>query len=248
VEAVVDVDELVALADECANLAAELAADPQHAVALPRVVGLAVKHVHGCDWASVTVMSGGRPRTLVASHPVAELIDAAQFGLGDGPCLRAMTHWGQCVVSDLSREERWPGLQAALSGDCAVASMLSMRLTGAVAALNLSAERPGAFTDASLPAAATLAAHTANLLAIRDLAARAMHLQTALESNRRIGTAIGVLMARHKITSAAAFTLLRKTSQHGHRKLHAVAEDVIETGELPSARPGAPVIPGRISR
>jgi hypothetical protein len=237
VEAVVNVDELVALAEECADLGADLALDPRHAAALPRILELGVKHIHGCDWVSVTEMYSGRPRTLAASHPLAERIDAAQFGLGDAPCLRAMTSRVQCLVPDLYRGSRWPGLQAAVSRRGDVASMLSVRLPGAAAALNLSAAQPGAFTDHALPAAAALAAHTANLLAIRDVAVRAVNLQSALESNRRIGTAIGVLMARHKITSDAAFAFLRTLSQHSHRKLHAVAEDVIDTGELPALGP-----------
>lgn len=59
------------------------------------------------------------------------------------------------------------------------------------------------------------------------------HLQVALESNRDIGVAIGILMAADKVTRQAAFEMLRTTSQHQNRKLRAIAADVIETGELP---------------
>ena len=56
------------------------------------------------------------------------------------------------------------------------------------------------------------------------------HLQRALVSNRRIGAAMGILMYRHKIEDDEAFHLLRAASQTGHRKLHDVAEDVINKG------------------
>jgi GAF domain-containing protein len=67
--------------------------------------------------------------------------------------------------------------------------------------------------------------------------ARTSNLQTALESSRHIGAAIGVLMATLKVTEEQAFDLLRHTSQTTHRKLRDVAERVVETGTL-SEGPG----------
>jgi AmiR/NasT family two-component response regulator len=60
------------------------------------------------------------------------------------------------------------------------------------------------------------------------------NLQLALASNRRIGTAVGILMAQGRITDSAAFDLLRLASQHTHRKLRDIADEVILTGALPS--------------
>jgi ANTAR domain len=81
--------------------------------------------------------------------------------------------------------------------------------------------------------------------------ARAENLQLALASNREIGVAIGILMLRHKLTDAQSFDLLRRVSQHSHRKLRDVAFEVARTGEvvLPSgvnvadhmARPKPPI-------
>ncbi|MGI8664858.1 MAG: ANTAR domain-containing protein [Jatrophihabitans sp.] len=61
---------------------------------------------------------------------------------------------------------------------------------------------------------------------------QAANLQIALTSNRQIGTALGILMANHKITDTAAFTLLRTTSQRTHRKLRDIADDVVQAGCL----------------
>ncbi|MDQ2838699.1 MAG: ANTAR domain-containing protein [Actinomycetota bacterium] len=57
-------------------------------------------------------------------------------------------------------------------------------------------------------------------------------LQAALMSNRQIGTALGILMTIHKITDTAAFALMRTASQHTHRKLRDIADDVVATGCL----------------
>jgi ANTAR domain len=59
------------------------------------------------------------------------------------------------------------------------------------------------------------------------------HLETALQNSRIIGTALGILIERHKISSEDAFGMLVKVSQSSHRKLHAIAADLVYTGELP---------------
>ena len=63
----------------------------------------------------------------------------------------------------------------------------------------------------------------------------ASNLRAALASNRQIGAAIGILMARLKITEDEAFDALRSASQHLHRKLRDVADEVVTTGDLPTA-------------
>ena len=59
------------------------------------------------------------------------------------------------------------------------------------------------------------------------------HLQTALSTSRRIGIAVGILMARLAVSEEEAFQTLVRASQNSHRKLHDIAEDVIFTGQLP---------------
>jgi DNA-binding response OmpR family regulator len=63
---------------------------------------------------------------------------------------------------------------------------------------------------------------------------RAANLQVALSTNRRIGTAVGIVMAERKIPSERAFELLSATSQELHRKLGELAEEVVLTGTLPT--------------
>jgi len=62
---------------------------------------------------------------------------------------------------------------------------------------------------------------------------RGEQIRAGLESNRIIGTAIGILMTNHRLSAAAAFQLLVGASQHSNRKLRDIAADVTTTGRLP---------------
>ena len=59
------------------------------------------------------------------------------------------------------------------------------------------------------------------------------HLKAAVDSNREIGTAIGILMAQERLTNEQAFERLRRASQDSHRKLRDIAADVVDSGSLP---------------
>jgi AmiR/NasT family two-component response regulator len=64
------------------------------------------------------------------------------------------------------------------------------------------------------------------------------HLTIALTTSRRIGIAIGIIMATDKLTEDQAFDELVSTSQSTHEKLRDIADRVVMTGsmaEMPSA-------------
>jgi hypothetical protein len=67
--------------------------------------------------------------------------------------------------------------------------------------------------------------------------ARAENLQVAVESNRRIGAAVGILMARRALTRAQAFEELVRVSSITNTKLGIVADTVVRTGDVPPATP-----------
>lgn len=75
---------------------------------------------------------------------------------------------------------------------------------------------------------------------LREQRSRAANLEEALATNREIGQAIGILMATDHLTAEQAFDVLRTASQHSHRKLRAIAADVVETGTLTEATAAAP--------
>ena len=57
-------------------------------------------------------------------------------------------------------------------------------------------------------------------------------LTAALETNRQIGAAIGIVMATREVDSDGAFELLRHVSQARHTKLRDVARDVVALRRL----------------
>ena len=61
---------------------------------------------------------------------------------------------------------------------------------------------------------------------------RAEHLERALQHSRDIGAAVGILMARYKLTQEQAFAALRRVSQDSNVKLYSVALEVVRSGEL----------------
>jgi hypothetical protein len=196
------------------------------------LAGAALPDVH---WASLTRRPRhGRASTPAATDPVAEAADAAQFRTGQGPCLEAVDT-GRVVCTDLTDESRWPQfVDAALAGT-PVRGVLSHPLCAAGhddVSLNLYTAHPGSFDCGDLPAAALAAAGVALVLSGVAHRCRARNLDLALTSNRRIGAAVGVLMARRKWRYEEAFDALRRASQDRQRKLRDVAEDVLFTGAL----------------
>jgi signal transduction histidine kinase/DNA-binding response OmpR family regulator len=58
-------------------------------------------------------------------------------------------------------------------------------------------------------------------------------LRQALQTNRTIGTAVGIVMSRYELDTQRAFQVLVRTSQQNNRKLHDIAAEVVSTGALP---------------
>jgi AmiR/NasT family two-component response regulator len=230
----VDTTEMLELSQEFAALSAELHGDGDNQAALHRLVELAVKHVDGCDWASITAVRGGQGHSVAATDPVAQQIDELQYLYGEGPCMAAAENASDYLLLDIADEARWPEFTKAAAAQTPLHSVLAFQLTaGRAVALNLYADHPGAFSIDAIDTATIFAAQASSLIALSEAEDQATNLEAALESSRAIGMALGVLMSARKVTQEQAFTLLRVASQNLHRKLRAVAAEVVETGTLP---------------
>ena len=60
----------------------------------------------------------------------------------------------------------------------------------------------------------------------------AAQLQEALSTARRIGAAVGIVMANRKVTEAEAFLTLTRASQNSNRKVRVIAEELVDTGDI----------------
>ena len=58
------------------------------------------------------------------------------------------------------------------------------------------------------------------------------NLEAALTSARKIGAAVGIVMASEKLTYEQAFAFLSLASQRGNEKLRSIAERVLLTGSV----------------
>ena len=204
-----------------------------------QLLDAAVELVPCAHWASVTMVRKGALGTVSSSHPQAERADAIQYDLRSGPCVDAAVDDSVYVTGAVHEDPRWPDYGRLVHQEVGVCSVMAHRLTllddsDIVAALNIYSRDPDAFDDDAVRQGALLAAQCSLLMSMHLAADRSDNLVKALGSNREIGMAMGVLMARRNITKDEAFAMLRRTSQDSNRKVADVASDVVETGELPS--------------
>jgi GAF domain-containing protein len=220
-------------ADLLAHLARDLDSESDPAALLQRIVDVAAAEVDGTDCAGVMLLEHGQVSTPAATSGKVRLVDRDQHEAHEGPCLQAALDNIEMIrADDLSNDARWP-LFAEKALAHGVASMLSFQLyvrDDNFGALNLYASEPHAFSDDSVHLGALLATHAALALASTRTES---NLRTALQSRDMIGQAKGILMERFKIDQGAAFELLVAVSQHTHRKLREIAEDLTTTGQLP---------------
>ena len=231
-----DAGLMAGFAHEFAEVGAQLRGGAGGEAALRLIMELAVRHVPGCVWASITVEDRGSWRTLAASDPIAQAADELQYKLGHGPCLDAAIEDADQFISNVLSETRWPDYTQALATRSPVRSVLGLRLPAGRAALNLYAATPNAFDVDSVEIGTVFAAHVSTAVLLFQTRGQADGLRVALDSSRQIGAAIGILMAYHKVTETEAFNLLRVASQHRHIKLRDIALQVVETGALPKVR------------
>jgi GAF domain-containing protein len=207
---------------------------------LDAVAHLAQQSIPGCDAASVTVMHDGRPSTTVSTAAMAWDVDQHQYDADEGPCLEAVRLQTIVRVDSYLDEGRWPRLVPAAI-EHGVRSSLSLPLVALdepVGALNLYSTKQSGFDHAEGVGRtfATQAAITlANAAALQRAAELARHLSIALERRDVIGQAKGILMAQSGMSSEEAFDVLRRASQRSNRKLHVLAEEMVQRHASPEA-------------
>lgn len=231
--------DVTRLGRQFTELAGALSAGPDAPVDPERVVHFALRAVGRADHCGLTLLRRNRPPTTVAAtDEVPERVDALQHRLGEGPCLDPAEDAVVTLSPDVARDERWPTFGPACRAETQVRSVLSTRLLlGGTdsAALNLYSATE-AFDDHDV-AAMSIFVPFASVAAQASLREQeASHFEAALSSSRRIGTAIGIIMARELVTSEEAFERLRTASQTLNRKLRDIAEEVQRTGTLPERR------------
>ncbi len=226
-----------------ARIAHALAEPDDVGSATQRIVTLA-KTVLACDSSAVWSLT---PQDQLRLHAATDPKLAKYFGemvgkVREGMAWECLRSHSTVRIADIRNDHRWPSYRAeVLRSAQPLLSAVGYSLggdDGHLGALIVASRRAGFFTDELMELGAIFAEHAALSLEAVASEQRARNLEVALNSNRRIGMAIGILMMEHRIQEGRAFDLLRAASQNTHRKLREVAEDVILTGALPSSPRG----------
>jgi hypothetical protein len=229
------------LAELFTSLGSDLASPVNVITALDVITATAVKVVEGAEHAGVTTVRQGTLETVAQTSELPLQVDRIQYDLASGPCVDAIEARTVFRCDDLRTDPRWPEFGRRAVESTGVLSMLSFRMffeeTSLIAGLNLYSTKPEAFSDEAETTGLLLATHGALALAGAERREQVQHLERALSTNRDIGVAMGILMARHVLTKDQAFDLLRVVSQHTHRKLGQIALDVIDIGDVEFPHP-----------
>ena len=230
-------DERHRLSGRFADLATELTGDHDLPLTFQRVVDRARETVEAADHVGLHLRKRrARATSVAATDEVAATADELQEELREGPCVDAAFEQENFVVHDLRSDGRWPAWAARVT-ELGVLSSFSIRLTAhetTVGALNLYADRPGAF-DGDQDVALIFASHAAQAMTQARLVSG---LRNALDSRHTIGIAQGVLAVRFGISYERAFQVLHRYSNDHNLKLRDLAETVIEARGLPAAPEG----------
>ena len=230
------------MAGDLASVARVLFAPGTVLETLQRVVTLSVAAIDGCDEAGMCHTEPGIPAPVPTSAVIAEL-DRMQDTLGEGPCVDARSGRDSVYVADLTVDAPWPAFGPLATG-AGLRSVLAYRLfagSRTLGALQLYARLPQAFNASDRAQGLLFAAHAG--IALDAAQAEASHrqrssdFQIALASREIIGQAQGILMERERITASQAFELLRSASQRLNIKLRDVAQELVDTGAIPSPPP-----------
>jgi transcriptional regulator with GAF, ATPase, and Fis domain len=194
------------------------------------IVSAAPRVVDGCERAAIGVLEGDGFKTAAASDDVMRHIDTLQNHLSEGPCLEASAEATLHLDNDIQQHCQWPRLAERVLAETPVRAMLAVPLIvdgRRSGALNLFADRAGAFGEDSTEAATILAAFATVAISRAAEAERADQLQEGLASNREIGAAIGILMATRNLSQEQAFAVLSQASQRLNRKLRDIAGGIV---------------------
>ncbi|MEU0090045.1 GAF and ANTAR domain-containing protein [Kribbella sp. NPDC006257] len=138
-------------------------------------------------------------------------------------------------IADVDAEDRWPRWRAQVA-EGKIRSVLHVPMRSGpqvIGVLSLYTLHPDAFTPDDVAVAHILARHASVAVAT------ARHEETlarAVDARKLVGQAMGILMERFDLSDDQAFALLRRYSQDTNTKLRDVAQELIDTRQLPSAR------------
>jgi transcriptional regulator with GAF, ATPase, and Fis domain len=204
----------------------------------------AAKTLFKADGAGLMLIGQGEAlRWVTATDPRAQVIEAAQERLGQGPCVDAFEQGTLQLIPDTAAEKRWPELTRVLRHD-GVHALLSVPVQvaqGTVGSLNFYLAEPHEWDHSERNAAEVYGRLAGALLGSAltvELQGRLIEqLQWALDHRILIEQAKGILMEREGISADYGLVFCQENGEplHPGRFLKAFGRLVRDTG-LPSIR------------
>lgn len=218
-------------ADTFAQLAIELHDAPGVDETLETAVQFALQ-AENCTHAGVVLAGrGGRAEIGAVTDPVVDTLYRIEIETGQGPTLAALSG-DTIVVADVATDHRWPRWQSA-AADAWIGSALHVPMTASdrkTGVLSLYNTQANAFTLDDEAIAHILARHASVAVAT---ARHEVAMAQAVDARKLVGQAMGILMERFDINADQAFAVLRRYSQDTNTKLRDVAQQLVDTRELP---------------
>jgi GAF domain-containing protein len=220
------------------ELAKLVLAEQPLSATLRRVAELVRDVVPGADDVSVTLVEGGKARTVAFAGDslLAPTLDERQYDAGYGPCLDAAVTGQTIHIEDTSTPHKlYPQFaeQARRQGvtqTMSVGMPAFQEVTGALNVYNLG--RQGPFTGESFEIGSGIAGYVAVALVNAALYNGALEqvtqMRQAMASRSVIEQAKGMLMLRQGVDEDAAFDLLRAASSRSNRKLRDIAQSIVD--------------------
>jgi GAF domain-containing protein len=202
---------------------------------LAELVEHAAIAIPGAQYAGVTVTRNARHiDTPAATHKWPILLDEIQQRHREGPCLTAAWEEKTVHVADLTTDNRFPLYRRDALEQTPICSIMAFQLFIAdetMGALNVYAEQPHVFDQASKDIGRIFAAHSS---VAWNSARRDEQFKRALASRDTIGQAKGMIMERYGVDAVQAFEVLRKLSQDSNVPLVQVATELVVKAQSPS--------------
>jgi len=233
----VDVQAIRILVDQFGDLGSRISAMAKTVDAMEAITATTASILDTAEAVAISRGCDGKFETLAPTNELPPKVDAIQYELLSGPCVDAALQSTVFRTGDLENDDRWPEFGKRAAQEYDVHSMLAVRLfiedsDDVIAGLNCYSTARDAFSERDQACAELIAIYSAAAVTAVTEAERSRNLRVALESNRQIGVALGILMGRYKITDDEAFSLMQMASQRTHRKLRDIAADVAQTGDL----------------
>ena len=222
--------------DECMDMATALASAAK-AIHSPRsldqtldaIVEAARDTVPGFEHVGISIAhSNGELETRSGTGQLVWELDEVQYELAEGPCYGAIREEALLMIEDAREETRWPRY-IPKARERGLRSQMGLRLytpDGTLGGLNFYSTRTAGIDPDAVQLAELFASHAAIALG----RARYEHqLNESVASRQVIGTAVGIVMERYRITEDRAFQFLVRASSTSNVKLRRIAEDLVST-------------------